>query len=135
MGRRTPHDGRQIKGFRPGKEPPELRRRQARERLGPDASWAQKQMIDVIGERRPEEVSAMMRKWTLALVALGLVLAGGGFFLYGWSTAAGVVVHAVAAGVLFLAFRVNRQGRTWVDAAESWHQPRKSRGRGRKKRS
>ena len=136
MVQRNPrNDPRQIKGFRPGKEPPELRRRQARESLGPNASWAQKQMVDLIGERRPDEVAAMVRRWSLGLAALGACLVLGGVFLYAWSTVAGISVHIVAAALFFLAFRVNRQGGSWVDAAQSMHPPKGSRRSRGKKRS
>ncbi len=133
MAQRNPrNDTHQVKGFRPGKEPPQLRRRQARERLGPNATWAQRQMVDLIGERRPDEVAAMVRRWTLGLAALGGLLVLGGIFLYAWSTAVGIVVHLLAAALFFLAFRVHRQGGSLVDAAESM-QPSKGSRRGRGK--
>lgn len=93
---------RPVPGFRPGKEPPRLRKERARAQLGGDATWAQKQLVDALADRSPEEARAMMRRWRTGLLVatIALVLLGG--LLYVWSVVAGVIVHVLAvAGLLF----------------------------------
>lgn len=102
--------GRQqpMKGFRPGKEPAQLRKQRAKAQLG-DASWAQKQLIDVVADRSPEEARAMMRRWRTVALVVAIALLAAGLALYRWSVAAGVVVHVLAVAALVLWFRLHRQ--------------------------
>ncbi|MDG2281663.1 MAG: hypothetical protein P8L45_01015 [Longimicrobiales bacterium] len=109
----------QAKGFRPGKEPTHLKKRRAKAQLGSDASWSQKQAIDAIAGRRPEEVRSMVKRWSTGLFAGGLLLGAGGLFLYGWSTPAGIVTHVVAGLMLFLGYRVKKSGQGLADMASS----------------
>ncbi|NNF12036.1 MAG: hypothetical protein HKN72_02355 [Gemmatimonadetes bacterium] len=109
----------QVKGFRPGKAPAHLKKKKAKAQLGKDASWAEKQTVEAVAGRSPEEVRKMVRTWTIGLTAAGVVLGGGGFFLYGWSTVAGIVVHVLAAGVLFLGYRIRKQGASLEEMARS----------------
>ena len=97
-----------MKGFRPGKEPAHLKKRRAKAQLGSNASWAQKAAVDAVAGRKPEEVRAMVRRWNLILTGTGVVAAVAGVALYTWSVPAGVATHAVAAALLFLAYRVRR---------------------------
>jgi len=108
-----------MKGFRPGKEPVQLKRQRAKAELGKDANWMQKQTVEAIAGRSREEVRAMVRRWSLGLGAAGGVLAIGGAFLYGWSTVAGVIVHVLALVVFFLAYRVSKQGPGLEQMADS----------------
>lgn len=120
MGRRSSNRGQQpIKGFRPGKEPPQLRKKRARAQLGKDASWAQKQVVEAVGDKSPEEVQALMNRWTTILFIVTLALLGGGLLLYMWSIIAGVVVHLLTLGAAFLWFRVRGQRNQLVAMAES----------------
>jgi Flp pilus assembly protein TadB len=100
---------RPVRGFRPGKEPPQIRKQRAREQIGDDANWAQKRLVDALAERSPAEARAMMRRWRVALlaVAIGLVLLGAA--LYIWSLVAGIIVHVLAVVVLFFWLRLHRQ--------------------------
>jgi len=107
-----------IKGFRPGKAPPQLKKQRAKAQLGSDASWAQKQTVEAVAGKTPEQVRAMVRKWSLGLGIAGAALVVLGIFLYGWAVAAGVVVHVLAAGVLFLAWRVRKQSAGLEQIAE-----------------
>jgi hypothetical protein len=109
----------QVKGFRPGKEPLHLKKRRAKAELGKDASWAQKQAVEAVAGRSPKEVAASVRRWSIALGGSGVVIAVLGLFLYPQSVAAGVASHAVAAGLLFLAYRLRKQLPALVDMAES----------------
>ncbi len=108
-----------VKGFRPGKAPPELKRQQARSQLGGDAGWAQKQAVDAVAGRSPEEVQAMVRKWMVAFLVVGVLLAVAGAFLYQWSVVAGVIVHVVTAALLVLGYRLRKQGHRLVEMSES----------------
>jgi hypothetical protein len=47
-----------------------------------------------------------------------LLLAIVGVFLYGWAVPAGVAAHVVSAGVLFLGFRLRKQGSGLVELAD-----------------
>ncbi len=109
---------RPVKGFRPGKEPPQLRKQRAKAQLGKDASWAQKRTVDAIAGRSPQEVQKMVLTWSRGLFAGGGLLAVGGVFLYGWAVAAGVVAHLVSAALLFLGYRIGKQGAGLVDMAK-----------------
>lgn len=99
---------RPIKGFRPGKEPPQLRKLRAREQFG-DVTPTQERLIEVFAERSPDEARVLIRRWRIGLLAGAVVLAVLGALLYGWSIIAGVVVHVLAAVVLFLWWRLHRQ--------------------------
>lgn len=109
----------QVKGFRPGKAPAHLKKQRAKAQLGKDASWAEKQTVEAVAGRSPEEVRTMVQRWTVGLTAGGVLLAVGGFFLYGLSMVAGIVVHVLAAGVFFLGYRIRKQGATLEEMARS----------------
>ncbi len=118
-GRRGRGAQRPIRGFRPGKAPTNLKKQMARVQLGSDASWVQKQTVEAVAGKSPQEVRTMVRKWTVGLVAGAVLLAVLGVFLYTWSLAAGVVVHGLTVGLLFLAYRFGRQGQGLADLANS----------------
>ena len=109
MGRGRGQPGRrQVKGFRPGKEPPELKKRAAKQQFG-EVNAAQERLIDVFAERSPEESRALIRRWQLGMLAGAVVLAILGALLYGWSIIAGILVHVIAGVLLFLWWRLRRQ--------------------------
>jgi len=99
-----------ARGFRPGKEPAHLKKKRAKAQIGADASWAQKQAVDVVAGRSPQEVRSMVKRWSATLLAGALLLAVGGVLLYRWSAVAGMVVHVLAAVVAFLGYRVKKSG-------------------------
>jgi hypothetical protein len=107
------------KGFRPGKEPAHLKKQRAKAQLGKNPSWAQKHAVNAIAGRSPQEVRAMVQAWSRTLNAGALLLAIGGVFLYGWAVPAGVAVHLVSVGLLFLGYRLKKQGAGLVDMAET----------------
>lgn len=100
---------RPVRGFRPGKEPPQIRKQRAREQIGDDASWAQKRLVDALAERSPDEARAMMRRWRVALLAVAIGLVVLGAVLYVWSLVAGIIVHVLAVVVFFFWLRLHRQ--------------------------
>lgn len=108
-----------IKGFRPGKAPPQLKKKRAKALVGDDASWAQKQTIDAIAGRSPKEVEGMVRKWSFGLLAGAVLLAVVGVPLYRWAAWAGVVVYVLGVVLVVLAYRIRKQGPGMVQIAES----------------
>lgn len=100
---------RPVRGFRPGKEPPQVRKQRAREQMGGEANWAQKRLVDALAERSPAESRAMMRRWRVSLLIAAIALAVVGALLFMWSLAAGIVVYILAAVVFFFWLRLHRQ--------------------------
>ncbi len=110
-----------ARGFRPGKEPVHLKKQRARDRLGSDASWLQKHTVEAVAGRSPGEVRAMVRRrrGSRGLIVGGVLLALLGIFLLAWTVLAGVVVLVLSVVLLFLAYRLRKQGSGLVDMAES----------------
>ncbi len=106
MGRRSRN---RVKGFRPGKEPPQLRKQAARQQFG-DLSPVQERMVELFSERSPEESRAMLarwRRWSLGVTVALLLLAVAAWW---WTPIAGVAVGlaAGAAGFVHLRLRLQR---------------------------
>jgi Flp pilus assembly protein TadB len=99
---------RPIKGFRPGKEPPELRQRLAKNQFR-DLSPTQQRLVELFAGRSPAESKALVRRWLLGLVAAGVILGVAALALSAWSLVAGIIVAILAAGALFLAWRLQLQ--------------------------
>lgn len=99
---------RPIKGFRPGKEPPQLRKRRAKEQFG-DVGPAQERLIEVFAERTPEQARTLLRRWTIGLLTGAIVLAALAALLYTWSIIATVVAGMLAVVLLVLWWRLRRQ--------------------------
>jgi hypothetical protein len=103
--------GRQppVKGFRPGKEPPQLRRQPAQEPVA-EPNWAQEKLVETLSGRTPEEARAMMGKWRAGVLGVVLVLAALTALLFRWSVVAGVVgaVLTAVAFALWLRLRMQR---------------------------
>ena len=97
-----------VKGFRPGKEPPQLRKQQAKKQLG-EVSASQERLLEVFAARTPAESRALMRRWRLGLFAAGAILVVVGALLYAWSVIAGAVVHVLAALALVIGWRLHSQ--------------------------
>jgi Flp pilus assembly protein TadB len=99
---------RPVKGFRPGKEPPQLRKQAVRQQMG-EMTAAQNRLADIFTSRSPAEGRALMRRWRIGMLVGGVVLLVGGVLLYAWSLVAAVVVQGLALVPLFLAWRLTRQ--------------------------
>ena len=97
-----------VKGFRPGKEPPQLRKQQAKRQLG-EVNAAQERLLELFASRTPAESRALIRQWKIGLLTAGAVLLVAGALLYGWSLTAGVVVHVLAAAALAVGWRLHSQ--------------------------
>ena len=105
---------RPIKGFRPGKEPPQLRKQRARQQFG-EMNAAQERLVDLFADRSPDQSRVLLRRWRIGLLIGAIVLAVLGAVLYAWSIVAGAVIHALAVAVLVLWWRLHRQ-RTALEA-------------------
>ncbi len=108
-----------MKGFRPGKEPAHLKKRRAKAQLGSDATWAQKQAVEAVAGRSPQEVQATVNRWSTGLFVGAGVLGVAGVLLFSWSTAAAVAALVVGAVAAFLGYRVRKSGAGLVEMAGS----------------
>jgi len=108
-----------IKGFRPGKAPAQLKKQVAKARLGSDATWVQKQTVEAIAGRSPQEVQRMVGKWSTGLLIGAVLLFIVGVLLYSWSVVAGVVVHVLVVVLLFLTYRIRKQSGALAEMAKT----------------
>jgi len=124
-----------VKGFRPGKEPTEIRKQRAKKQFG-EVSASQERLIEMFAERSPEEARTLLRRWKLGLLAAGLVLAVVGGFLFLWSLAAGIVLEILAVIAMVLWWRIQGQSQTLEAMVEAVSRPGGGRsgkkGRGRR---
>lgn len=99
---------RPIKGFRPGKEPPQLRKKRAKQELG-QGNATQEKLVEFFASRTPAESRALLRRWRIGLLVAAVVLGIGGVLLYGWSVIVAVLVHLLGGISLFLWWQLHRQ--------------------------
>ena len=99
---------RPVKGFRPGKEPPQIKAQRAKQEFG-DVSTGQERLIELLAERSPEEGRKLLRRWRIGLLAAAIVLVVGGAFLFTWSLVAGIVVEVLAVVALGFWWRMHKQ--------------------------
>lgn len=95
-----------------------MRKQRAKEQLGGETNWAQKQLIDALADRSPAEAKTMMRRWQMGLLAVAIVVAVLGGMLYMWSVIAGVVVHVIAIALFVLWLQLRRKQRDFEAMAE-----------------
>jgi len=100
---------RPMKGFRPGKEPAHLKKKQAKARLGEDAGRTQEWLVEALVDHGPEGIKRTMGRWSMVLLVLGVLLAAGGIPAYRWSLFAGIGIHLLALVLLFFWYRLRRQ--------------------------
>ncbi len=109
MGRRRGGGGSpRTKGFRPGKEPPQLRKRAVKQQFG-EMNAAQERMLDLFADRSPAESKKMLGRWRLWTFLGGAVLSVLSVLAWSWHWIAGVVVGLLAAAVFFLHLRLRSQ--------------------------
>ena len=109
---------RPVKGFRPGKEPPKLKKRRAREQFG-EMNAAQERMVDLFADRTPEEGKALIRRWRIGFLTASILLTVLAVALFFWSTVAGVIVALLAVVVWVLWWRVQRQQEAFDTMADA----------------
>ena len=109
---------RPVKGFRPGKEPPELKKRRARQEFG-DMNAAQERLVDLFADRTPDQARRLIRRWRVGLLAAGVLLAVLAVALFFWSTVAGIIVALLAGVAFFLWWRLHRQQEAFDTMADA----------------
>lgn len=120
---------RPVKGFRPGKEPPQIRKQRAKQQFG-EVSASQERLIELFAERSPEEARSLMRRWRVGFLVGGITVAVLGAVLYVWSLVAAVVVEVIALVLLVLWWRLRRQR----DALEAMANAVSGKGKPRRKK-
>lgn len=109
---------RPMKGFRPGKEPPQLKKQRAKQQFG-ELSGTQERLVELFAERTPEESRALIDRWLMILLAFTIVLGVAAGVLTLWSTIAAVVVGVIAVVFLVLWWRLKGQRDAFVQMAET----------------
>jgi Flp pilus assembly protein TadB len=120
---------RPVKGFRPGKEPPHIRKQQAMRQYG-QVDARQEQLLEMFAGRSPAESRRLLRRWRFGLLAGAILLAVLGAALYTWSLIAGGITHVLAGVVLYLWWRLQRQRDALEAMADAVGSPP---GKGRRK--
>jgi len=109
MGRRRGQGPQQsMKGFRPGKEPPEFRKAHAKKQFG-DLSAGQERMVELFAERSPEESRKLISQWNTRALTAGVLLSVLTVLAWMWTWIAGAVLGVLAGVVFFLYFRLRAQ--------------------------
>ncbi|HSH45507.1 MAG TPA: hypothetical protein VK966_06610 [Longimicrobiales bacterium] len=98
-----------MPGFRPGKEPPHLKKQAAKQQFGGNLNRTQERLVELFAERTPEESRALIRKWSIGGLVTAIIVALLGVLLMLWSVIAGVIVLILAAGLFYMWWRLNRQ--------------------------
>lgn len=133
MARGNRPGGGHVPGFRPGKEPPHLRKQRAKQQFG-DVSPTQERLIELFAERTPEQARMLIRRWSLGALIGAIVLAVLGLVLLTWSIIAGVIVLILSGGILFLWWRLKRQQAALEEMADAVSGRGPNRGRPRRGR-
>lgn len=97
-----------MRGFRPGKEPKQLRKRAAKQQFG-EMNAAQERMLELFSERTPEESRRLLARWRLWSLVGGVILSALSVAAWSWNWIAGLVVGVLAAGVFFVHLRMRAQ--------------------------
>ncbi len=109
MGRRKGHGPQQhMKGFRPGKEPPELRKAHAKKQFG-DLNAGQERMVELFADRSPQESRKLISRWKSGAFALGALLSILTVLAWMWTWIAGGIVGVLAGVAFFVYFRLRAQ--------------------------
>lgn len=130
MARQGQGPQRPIKGFRPGKEPPQLRKRMARQQFG-ELSPTQERLVEAFAGRSPEEARGLIRRWKNVLLGMAIVLGILAAVLSAWSLVAGIIAGVLTVVVFYLWWRLRRQSAELEAMADaiSGGRPGKRRGR------
>lgn len=97
-----------MKGFRPGKEPPRIRKQQAKKELG-STGTVQDRLLELFSERTRAESRKLIRTWQIGFLAAGIVLAVAAVVLAGWSAVAAGVAAVLAVFLLVVWWRLRSQ--------------------------
>lgn len=106
--RRMQQQTPQVKGFRPGKAPKQLRKNAAKQAMG-DMTKAQERMVDLFADRSPEESVKLIGRWVRWSLVGGILLSVLGVIAFTWTWIAGVPLLLLAGFVLFNHIRLRAQ--------------------------
>jgi len=109
---------RQVKGFRPGKAPPQLKKKMMKQQM-PEMSGAQERMVDLFADRTPEQSRKLIGRWLLGTLVGGIVLVVLSVLAWSWTWIAGVPLTLVAGFVLFSHIRLRAQRAQLEEMAEA----------------
>jgi hypothetical protein len=98
----------QVKGFRPGKAPPQLRKQMAKQRMG-EMSAAQERMVDLFADRSPAESKKLISRWVAGTLIGGIVLSLLSVLAWMWTWIAGIPLTIAAGAVFFSHIRLRAQ--------------------------
>jgi Flp pilus assembly protein TadB len=119
MGRRRGQEQRpQVKGFRPGKAPAALRKKQAKQQMG-DMNAAQERMVDLFADRSPAESRKLISRWVTGSLIGGVVLSILAVLAWTWTWIAGAPLAILAMVVFFSHFRLRAQRAQLEEMAEA----------------
>ena len=108
---------RPMKGFRPGKEPPQLKKQRAKQQFG-DLSGTQEQLVELFAERTPEESRTLIGRWLMGLLAGTIVVAVAAVALAFWSWIAAAVAGVLAVVLFVLWLRLRSQKEAFEQMAD-----------------
>ena len=108
---------RPMKGFRPGKEPPQLKKQRAKQQFG-DLSPTQERLVELFAERSVEDSKALIQRWITWLMVTWIVLVVAAGALSVWSVIAAVVVGILGLIALGLWWRLRGQRENFERMAE-----------------
>jgi Flp pilus assembly protein TadB len=97
-----------MKGFRPGKEPPELRKAHAKKQFG-DLNAGQERMVELFAERSPAESRKLISRWRTGAFVAGVIFSVLTALAWMWTWIAGAIVGVLAGAFFFVYFRLRAQ--------------------------
>lgn len=119
MGRRRGQQQQpQVKGFRPGKAPASIRKKQAKQQMG-DMNAAQERMVDLFADRSPAESRKLISRWVTGSLVAGILLSILAVLGWSWTWIAGVPLTILATVVFFSHFRLRAQRAQLEEMAEA----------------
>jgi len=107
----------QVKGFRPGKAPPQLKKKMAKQQMG-EMTTAQERMVDLFADRTPAESRKLIGRWMLGTLVGGILLTVLSILAWQWSWIAGVPLTLAAGFTFFSHIRLRAQRAQLEEMAE-----------------
>lgn len=111
MGRRRSmqvQQQQQVKGFRAGKQPKSLSKKQLKRQM-PEMNKAQEKLVDLFADRSPEEGRKLIAGWHRTTLIVGVLLSIGSVAAWFWSWIPGLILALLAAGTFFIHFQLRGQ--------------------------
>ncbi len=111
--RQRPH----VKGFRPGKAPPKLKKKMMKQQL-PEMTATQERMLDLFADRSPEQSKKLIGRWVFWTMLGGIALTVLSLLAWQWSWIAGVPLTLLAGFTFFSHIRLRAQRKDLEEMAE-----------------